>query len=213
MRTVEVRCGALPSTTDFDGWVAQLAHAERRQRAKIFLREAGQPALPAVRRGMHHPKPIVRRLCASILDHLADEAAFVDLVEALDDEDPDVVKRALHALACDQCKENECRPGEDLFVPRALELLHHPNADIRASAIDTLGKVVARRPDVVDALDEAAQSDRDRRAAQHGALPRPPPLSSDPIDTAVLAHWGDVDPDGPRARRVRQRGVVRPCRR
>src|ERR1700674_2229923 len=92
----------LPAATDFDGWVAQLANSERRQRAKIYLRDAGQPAVSAVRRGMHHPKPIVRRLCASILDHLANEAAFVDLVAALDDEDPGVLKRALHALACDQ---------------------------------------------------------------------------------------------------------------
>ena len=151
----------LPAGTDFDGWVAQLANSERRQRAKIFLREAGQPAVPAVRRGMHHPKPIVRRLCTSILDHLADEAAFVDLVAALDDEDPQVLKRALHALACDQCKENACRPGEELFVPRALDLLHHPNADIRASAIDTLGKVASRRPDVADALAAVAEHDRD----------------------------------------------------
>ena len=159
-----------PAATDFDGWVAQLANSERRQRAKMYLREAGQPAVPAVRRGMHHPKPIVRRLCTSILDHLADEAAFVDLVAALDDEDPGVLKRALHALACDQCKENECRPGEELFVPRALELLQHPNADVRASAIDTLGKVVARRPDVADALAEVAEHDRDsglRGMARH----------------------------------------------
>ena len=152
-----------PAAADFDGWVAQLANSERRQRAKIYLRSAGQPAVPAVRRGMHHPRPIVRRLCTSILDHLADEAAFVDLVAALDDEDSDVLKRALHALACDQCKENECRPGEELFVPRALELLHHPNADVRASAIDTLGKVVTRRPDVAEALADVAEHDRDSR--------------------------------------------------
>jgi HEAT repeat protein len=159
-----------PAPADFDGWVAQLGNSERRQRAKIYLRDAGQPALPAVRRGMHHTKPIVRRLCASILDHLADEDAFIDLVEALDDEDPEVLKRALHALACDQCKDNACRPGEELFVPRALEFLHHPNADVRASAIDTLGKVVARRPDVADALAEVAQHDRDaglRGMARH----------------------------------------------
>jgi HEAT repeat protein len=151
-----------PAPHDYDGWVAQLANSERRQRAKIHLRGAGQPALPAVRRGMQHPKPIVRRMCASILDFLADEAAFVDLVAALDDDDVGVLKRALHALACDACKENECRPGEELFVPRALELLHHPNPDVRASAIDTLGKVVARRPDVADALAEVARHDTDR---------------------------------------------------
>src|ERR1700730_17335301 len=163
----------LPASTDFDRWVAQLANSERRQRAKIYLREAGQAAVPAVRRGMHHPKPTVRRLRTSILDHLADEAAFVDLVAALDDEDPEVLKRALHALACDQCKENECRPGEALFVPRALAVLHHPSADVRASAIDTLGKVVARRPDVAEAPAPVAQAhcgsgtrDMARRLAQ-----------------------------------------------
>ena len=150
-----------PAPNDFDGWVAQLANSERRQRAKIHLREAGRPALAAVRRGMHHPKPIVRRLCASILDHLADDATLGDLVAALDDDDAEVVKRALHALACDRCKEDDCRPGEDLFVPRALELLHDANPDVRASAIDTLGKVAPRRPDVADALAAVAEHDRD----------------------------------------------------
>jgi HEAT repeat protein len=159
-----------PAATDFDGWVSQLANSERRQRTKVYLREAGQAAVPAVRRGLHHPKPMVRRLCASLLDQLADEASFVDLVDALDDEDAQVLKRALHALACDQCKENECRPGEELFVPRALQLLHHHNADIRASAIDTLGKVAARRPDVADALAGVARHDTDpglRGMARH----------------------------------------------
>ncbi|MEY2471261.1 MAG: hypothetical protein QOK28_590 [Actinomycetota bacterium] len=152
----------LPAPRDFDGWVAQLGHSQRRQDAKLHLREAGAPALPAVRRGMHHPDPMVRRLCASLLDFLADDAAFVDLVAALDDDDPGVLKRALHALACDQCKQNECRPGEDMFVPRALELLHDANPDVRASAIDTLGKVASRRSDVAAALAERAERDPDR---------------------------------------------------
>lgn len=151
-----------PALHDYDGWVAQLGHnSERRAEAKLHLRRAGGAALPAVRRGMRHPKPTVRRQCASLLDFLADADAFVDLVAALDDEDPGVLKRALHSLACDRCKENECRPGEDAFVPRALELLHDPNPDIRASAIDTLGKVVSRRADVAAALAEVAGRDRD----------------------------------------------------
>jgi len=151
----------LPAPTDYDGWVAQLANSERRRRAKVHLREAGAPAVPAVRRGMHHPTAMVRRLCASILDQLADEHAVADLVAALDDDDPAVVKRALHALACDRCKDTECRPGEELFVPKALALLHHDNPDLRAGAIDTLGKVVARRPDVADALIDVSRNDRD----------------------------------------------------
>ncbi len=151
----------LPAPNDFDGWVAQLGHSERRQEAKAHLRQSGLPAVEAVRRGMQHRKPIVRRLCASILDQLADEDAIADLVAALDDDDPGVVKRALHALACDRCKENACRPGEDLFVPRALAMLHHANPDVRASAIDTLGKVAGHSADVADALAEVAEHDRD----------------------------------------------------
>ena len=178
-----------PAATDFDGWVAQLANSERRRRAKLYLREAGQPALPAVRRGMHHPKAIVRRLCASILDHLADESALVDLVAALDDEDAGVKKRALHALACDRCKDTDCRPGEDLFVPRAVELLHHVDPDVRAGAIDTLGKVVDRRPDVADALADVALHDRDpglRGMARHRlARTNWQPGSADPASTAA----------------------------
>jgi HEAT repeat protein len=151
----------LPAARDFDGWVAQLAHPQWRPDAKAHLLAAGADGLPAVRRGMENPKPIVRRMCASLLDKLADDAAFVDLVAALDDDDPQVLKRALHALACDQCKDTECRPGEDMFVPRALELLRHANPDIRASAIDTLGTVAPRRPDVAAALAEAAEHDGD----------------------------------------------------
>ena len=105
---------------------------------------------------------MVRRVCTAILDHLVDEASVPDLVAALDDEDVGVCRRALHALACDQCKENACRPGEDLWVPRALEFMrNHPNADVRAGAIDALGKVASRMPEVADALADAADGERD----------------------------------------------------
>jgi HEAT repeat protein len=109
---------------------------------------AGSPgALPALRRGLRHPEPFVRRSCASILDHLVDEASVPDLVAALHDDDAEVMKRALHALACDVCKQNECRPGDDLFVPQAVEMLGHPDPGVRAGAIDALGKAVERSAD------------------------------------------------------------------
>lgn len=152
----------MPAPGDYEGWVAQLGRAQRRQEAKQHLTLSGPPAVPALRHGMAHPNPVVRRFCATILDKLLDEAALPVLVAALDDEDPEVCKRALHALACDRCKEGECRPGEDLWVPKALDLLHDPSADVRAGAIDALGKVVQRRPDVVAALDAVAASDADR---------------------------------------------------
>jgi hypothetical protein len=74
-----------------------------------------------------------------------------------------VSARALHALACDRCKQNECRPGEDLWVPRAVELLQtSTNPDLRAAAIDALCKVVSRRPDLSVVLRAAAETDPNR---------------------------------------------------
>jgi HEAT repeat protein len=151
-----------PAPNDFDGWVSQLAFSPYRQRARLHLLASGAPAVPALRRGLRHPKTIVRRQCVRIFDQLVDEESLADLVVALDDDDPGVRARALHALACDRCKRNDCRPGEDLWVPRALALLDDDNADLRAAAIDALGKVAPRRPDVVAALRSAAEHDTDK---------------------------------------------------
>ncbi len=140
--------------------------------------------MPAVRRGLQHPKAIVRRLCVAILDHLLDEESVPDLVAALDDDDPTVRARALHALACDACKQNDCRPAEDLFVPRAVEFLRgHPDADLRAAAIDALGKVAQRRPDALAALADAVEHDTDaglRNMARRRAQRVPAPAGGTP---------------------------------
>jgi HEAT repeat protein len=147
-----------PGTHDYDGWVAQLGSSTRRQRARQHLLESGPPAVPAIRRGLRHRDATVRRLCVNLLDHLVDDDAIPDLVAALDDDDPEVLGRALHALACDRCKQNACRPGDELFVPRALELVRdHPNPDVRAAAIDALGRAAQRNPDVAAALEYASE--------------------------------------------------------
>lgn len=151
-----------PAPKDFNGWVSQLGVASCRQRAKHHLLTAGSAALPALRRGLQHPKVTVRQQCVRIFDQLVDEESLPELVRSLDDEDPGVCARALHALACDQCKQNACRPAEDLWVPRALDFLGHPNPDLRAAAIDALGKVVSRRPEVRAALETAAETDKDK---------------------------------------------------
>lgn len=158
MRTVgTVR--RVPAGDDYEAWVGELARPQRRQQAKRHLLNAGAPALPALRAGVQHDDVMVRRTCVSILDHLVDDASVYALVAALDDPDPQVCRRALHALACDACKEGACRPGEDLFVPRAIDIVrNHANADLRAGAIDTLGKVI-RRPDVVATLTLVAEQD------------------------------------------------------
>jgi HEAT repeat protein len=160
-----LRCSAMrrePAPHDFDGWVSQLGYSSTRQRARTHLLTSGPPAVPALRRGLQHRKVIVRQQCVRIFDQLVDEESLTELVLALDDEDAGVRARALHALACDGCKKNECRPGEDLWVPRALDLLTHPDPDLRAAAIDALGKVASHRSDAADALARVAETDRDR---------------------------------------------------
>jgi len=77
--------GLPPAACDYDGWVAQLRRARRRQQAKQLLSVAGPEALQAIRRGLGHPDATVRRLCVNLLDRLVDEASIPDLVGALDD--------------------------------------------------------------------------------------------------------------------------------
>jgi HEAT repeat protein len=162
---LDLRCAAMrrrPAPSDFDGWVAQLGISSRRQQAKHHLFASGSRALPALGRGLAHDKAIVRRQCVNVLDRLLDDDSLDVLVAALDDSDPEVVGRALHALACDPCKQGACRAGEETWVPRALTLLHHSNPDLRAAAIDALGKVTDGRPDVIAALAITSQMEIDR---------------------------------------------------
>lgn len=151
-----------PAANDFHGWVSQLGVASCRQRARGHLLSSGSAAVPALRRGLQHKNVMVRQQCVRIFDQLVDEESLPELALALDDRDPGVRARALHALACDRCKQGACRPGEDLWVPRALEFLGDPDPDIRAAAIDALGKVVSRLPEVRAALVAAAEADKDK---------------------------------------------------
>jgi len=150
----------LPSGSDYDAWVALLAVTSRRQQARRHLRTRGPGVVPALRRGLQHPDPMVRSSCAGLLDQLMDDASIPDLVAALDDPDIRVVRRALHALACDGCTQGECRPGDDLFVPKAIELLSDPDPDVRAGAIDALQQVAKRDPSMRERMRELAERER-----------------------------------------------------
>jgi HEAT repeat protein len=124
--------------------------------------EAGTAATPAVRRGLHHPDPVVRVRCCDVLDHYLDADAIPDLVENLGHSHPGVRARALHALACDQCKEGECRPAEGEVLAAALRLLAtDPNRYVRKSAVEALGPAVHRSKEALNALLGAHEADPD----------------------------------------------------
>ena len=155
--------GSAPSARDYDGWVSLLRRSSQvRVRARHHLLASGSPAVPAIRRGLSHPSAVVRRACVNLLDQLVDDGSVPALVAALEDPDGAVRGRALHALACDTCTQGSCRPGEDLWVPVAIEFLQSHDPDLRAAAIDALSKVAHHRSDAADAVVTAASHDPDR---------------------------------------------------
>ena len=160
-----------PAAEDFDAFVEHLAIPHRARRAYWHLRLSGAAAVPALRRGLEHPNAVVRSECVAILDRSLDDEALPDIVRLLDDPDPVVVGRALHTLACDECKEGSCRPGENLFVPKAIDILQsYPHPRVRFAAADALGKVVHHNADALSALEAAAVNDPERGVRKGAAL-------------------------------------------
>ena len=60
--------------------------------------------------------------------------------------------RALHALACDNCKQGSCRPAEGEIVRAATQALEDLDARVRAAAVAALGPAARRQESVVASL-------------------------------------------------------------
>jgi len=146
---------------DYEQMVADLAVEHRAKDALRRLMAAGPSATRALRGGLRHSDPVVRAGCCVVLDHFLDAEALPELIANLDHEDERVRSWALHALACDRCKEGECRPGEDDVLPITLRMLaEDPSRFVRAQAAQLLGKSNAlHRPDVIAALERARDTD------------------------------------------------------
>ncbi len=147
-------------TDDYERMVEDLAVEHRAKQCLHHLMAAGPLATPAVTRGLHHPTPSVRVGCCKILDHYMDETALPGLIENLYHEDEMVRAWALHALACERCKEGECRPGEDQVMPIvARMLMEDESRKVRQMAAGVIGPSVHRRDDVLRALEYARDHD------------------------------------------------------
>jgi hypothetical protein len=130
-------------------WVEDLARPHREKYALRNLMKLGNAATPALRKGLQHESAKVRVGCCRALDHFMDEDAVPELIENLEHPDPEVRAWALHALACDRCKEGTCRPGEDAVIPLAIRLAKEdPHRGVRKMAVDMLGPSVHRNRDV-----------------------------------------------------------------
>lgn len=145
---------------DYPSWVELLADPLRAKRAYWHLVLSGSDALEPAKAGLAHENPEVRRLCARILDHLADEDSFGRLAGMLADPDPEVRAAALHALACDRCKQASCRPDKTMVLGPALVLLAaDPDKYVRAMAVEVVGGFVHTDSEAAAALVRAHESD------------------------------------------------------
>src|SRR5207302_8216910 len=129
------------------GRVETLADRRGAGRAYWHVVLSGAPALPAVREGLRHPDGEVRDYCTKALDRLVDRDTYPQLVAMLDDPDHRVRVDALHALACDRCKNDGCRPAKDDVLDGAIRLLRaDPHKHVRAMAVEVVGRWVHTDP-------------------------------------------------------------------
>jgi RNA polymerase sigma factor (sigma-70 family) len=88
-----------------DQLVAEFANGKNRMPAFLALCALGKQVLPAVRQGFEDPDWNVRRWCAVVADNFADAETLRALIPLLNDPKSPVRVFAVHALACEQCKD------------------------------------------------------------------------------------------------------------
>jgi HEAT repeat protein len=140
--------------------VQRLADPHRYFPAYQQLIALGAEACEPVRGGLKHPDPRVRMLCCQVLDHVMDQASIPALISALADPAQEVRCQALHALACDRCKDGSCRPAATAVLPPAIAILSgDPSAHVRSMAVEVVGAWVHTHPEAAAALESAVIGD------------------------------------------------------
>ena len=141
------------TSPSLDDLVRDLGVKHRSKAAQRELMRRGPEATRALQRGLSDADPAVRVGCCIVLDHHLDSLAIPDLLAELADRDAAVRRWAMHALACDRCKEGTCRPSESDIVPLAMQLLTDDvDYQVRTAAVHALGPSVHTRDGVVRAL-------------------------------------------------------------
>jgi HEAT repeat protein len=143
----------------YDALVEELAGRATRGAATRALMDAGPAATAALRAGLGHRHASVRVGCCFVLDHHLDEAAVPELLANVGHKNRKVRAWALHALACDRCKEGDCRPGAGDVVPLVVDrLTNDPSTRVRKMAAILAGQYLDD-PDVRAALEAGAAND------------------------------------------------------
>lgn len=150
-----------PAKDDFRAWVQRLADPIRAGRAYWHLVLSGAPALEAIRDGLCHESADVRVYCTKALDRLVDRDSYGALLAMVDDAAPHVRLEALHALACDRCKEGGVQRRSDALAAALRHLRDDADRHVRAMAVEVVGRFVHSDLRAAPALVESHQSDPD----------------------------------------------------
>ena len=150
-----------PAENDFRAWVELLADPIRAKRAYWHLVLSGVPALEPVRDGLRHESADVRAYCTKALDRLVDRDSYGALLAMVDDAEPHVRLEAVHALACDRCKEGGVPRSSDALVAALRLLRDDADRHVRAMAVELVGRFVHGDPRSATALVESHESDPD----------------------------------------------------
>jgi HEAT repeats len=164
----------------------QLANIELAELSRRYLEQLPEPQRRAAAiEGLNHQDWRVRRTSALLLDRVDLTAESVAaLTRALDDEHPQVRRKAVHSLSCEQCKPDCCavnvrplfeRVIRDRSRPVRSMVLHvcSPRFPDHQWAIDLVAQVTAADPSArlreeaqteIRRLSELWESDDRRRA-------------------------------------------------
>jgi hypothetical protein len=147
--------------------VESFAGPETRVPALHALQGCGPAALPAVREGLRHPNWHVRHWCALYMDRNADLDSLRHLVPLLSDPVMKVRLWAVHSLACEHCKGQEC-PID--VVPLLIERVQKDSSvRVRKMAVAMLAslRLDARVESVLRAV---AQSEQNLKIKLHAEI-------------------------------------------
>jgi len=117
--------------------------------------------------GLRHGNWRVRRTCALLLDRvdLTPESAAA-LTRALDDEHPQVRRKAVHTLTCENCKPNGCAADVRPAFERAIR---DPSALVRSMVVHVCTLHFFDRQWAIDLVAAVAASDKSAKLRESAA--------------------------------------------
>ena len=151
-----------PDATDL---VRSFAESQGRFDVYQALMKLGTGALPALREGLRSENWQVRRWSAICLDRVADADALGGLVPLLRDPKSKVRLWAVHAIACDHCKDDVECPVD--VVPLMIERIETDESiRVRRMAVIMLATDFAD-PRAVPVLERILREESDRKLRLH----------------------------------------------